>query len=322
SFNPNPPVNTPINSIVLQPDGNILAGGFFASIGGQMRSAIARLDPVTGLADSFDPNPKLQSADFAGVSAIAVQAGGKILVGGFFNTMAPNRGSAVTRTYVARLEPKPATLGHISTRLRVETGDNAMVGGFIITGTQTKTVIVRGIGPSLPIPGALADPVIEVHDSGGQLVATNDNWKDATTRQQIVDSGLAPSNDLESALWGVINPGSYTVVVRGNSNGTGIGLFEVYDLDPTSNSKLANVSTRGPVETGNNVMIGGAILTGKAPGRMLLRAIGPSLANFGVPNVLADPTLGLYDGNGELIAINYNWRDDQEAEIAATGLPP
>jgi uncharacterized delta-60 repeat protein len=322
SFNPNPPFNTPINSIVVQPDGNILAGGFFPSIGGQMRSAIARLDPVTGLADSFDPNPKLQSADFAGVSAIAVQAGGKVLVGGYFNTMAPNRGPAVTRNYIARLEPKRATLGNISTRLRVETGDNAMIGGFIITGTQTKTVIVRGIGPSLPIPGALADPVIEVHDSGGQLVATNDNWNDATTRQQIIESGLAPSNDLESALWGVIGPGAYTVAVRGKNNGTGLGLFEVYDLDPAADSKLANVSTRGLVATGDNVMIGGTIIVGEAPARVLFRAIGPSLASFGVPNALQDPTLQLHNANGELIAINYDWRDDQAAEITATGLAP
>jgi hypothetical protein len=183
-------------------------------------------------------------------------------------------------------------------------------------------VIVRGIGPSLTIPGALADPVIEVHGSSGQLFATNDNWNDSLTRQQIIDSGLAPTNDLESALWGIIDPGAYTVVVRGNNNGTGIGLFEVYDLDQAVDSKLANVSTRGFVETGNNVMIGGAILRGTASARVLLRAIGPSLTNFGVSNALPDPTLELHDGNGALIAANDNWRTDQEADIIATGLPP
>jgi hypothetical protein len=183
-------------------------------------------------------------------------------------------------------------------------------------------VVVRGIGPSLPIPGALADPVIEVHGSSGQLLATNDNWNDSLTRQQIIDSGLAPSNDLESALWGVIDPGAYTVVVRGRNDATGIGLFEVYDVDPLADSKLANVSTRGFVATGDDVMIGGAILRGTAPARVLLRAMGPSLANFGVPNALGDPVLELHDGNGGLIATNSNWRDDQEAEIIGTGLQP
>jgi hypothetical protein len=197
-----------------------------------------------------------------------------------------------------------------------------MIGGFIITGPQTKTVVVRGIGPSLPIPGALADPVIEVHGSTGQLLATNDNWNDSLTRQQIIDSGLAPAHDLESALWGVIDPGAYTVVVRGKNDATGIGLFEVYDVDQTAASKLANVSTRGLVATGNDVMIGGAILRGTATARVLLRAIGPSLTNFGVTNALPDPTLELHDGNGALIAANDNWRTAQEAQIIATGLPP
>ncbi len=171
-------------------------------------------------------------------------------------------------------------------------------------------------------PGALADPVIEVHGPSGELLGTNDNWNDALTRQEITDSGLAPVNDLESALWGTINPGAYTVVVRGTNNTTGIALFEVYDLDQTVDSKLGNISTRGFVETGDNVMIGGVILVGSAPARVLFRAIGPSLANFGVPNALGDPILELYDANGGLIAVNYNWRDDQEAEILATGIPP
>ena len=110
---------------------------------------------------------------------------------------------------------QPVVLANIATRLRVQPGDNALIGGFIITGTQPKTVIIRGIGPSLPVPGALADPIIDVYDATGVLRATNDNWNDAPNRQQIIDSGLAPTNNLESALWGVISPGAYTVVVRG-----------------------------------------------------------------------------------------------------------
>jgi hypothetical protein len=214
---------------------------------------------------------------------------------------------------------QPPLLANISTRVSVQTGDNAMIGGFIITGPETKTVIVRGIGPSLPVPGALADLVIEVHGSSGELLATNDNWRAALTSQDIIASGLAPASDLESALYGTINPGAYTVVIRGRNDATGLALFEVYDLDHTADSKLANVSTRGFVGTGDNVMIGGTIIVGSA--RVLLRAIGPSLTNL-VPNALGDPVLELHDGNGGLITVNDDWRDDQEADIIATGLPP
>jgi hypothetical protein len=211
--------------------------------------------------------------------------------------------------------------------LHIQTGDNAMIGGFIITGSEVKTVIVRGIGPSLGMPGALQDPVIEVHGPSGELLATNDNWQDATTKQQIIDSGLAPKNDLESALWGIINPGAYTVVVRGKDNATGIGLFEVYDLDQTADSKLANVSTRGLAQTGDDVMIGGIIVGGGSEGAMatvLVRAIGPSIPMAGT---LSDPTLELRDGSGTLVASNDNWKtradgSSQQAEIEATSLPP
>lgn len=220
---------------------------------------------------------------------------------------------------IGAFESASATLANISTRLRVGTGDNAMIGGFIITGTEPKTVIVRGIGPSLAMAGALADPVIEVYDGDGVLRGTNDNWNDAATRQEIIDSGLAPSNNLESALWGVINPGVYTVVVRGKNNGTGIGLFEVYDLDPSADSKLANISTRGFAETGDNIMIGGFILRGVDSQKVIIRALGPSLQLSGA---LANPTLELHDGNGALIVANDDWRSDQEAEIIATTIPP
>ena len=210
---------------------------------------------------------------------------------------------------------------NISTRAQVGTGDNALIGGFIITGNQPKTVIVRAIGPSLPLAGALADPVIEVHGSSGELLATNDNWKDATTKQEIINSGLAPANDLESALWGVIEPGAYTVVVRGKNNATGIGLFEVYDLDTTIPTKLANVSTRGHVGSGDDVMIAGVIIVGSRPVNVILHAIGPSLARIGVQNPLEDPVLELRDPNGGLIASNDNWQE-HEAEVNATSLPP
>jgi len=209
--------------------------------------------------------------------------------------------------------------------MRVQSGDNVGIGGFIISGTQPKTVIVRGIGPSLPIPGVLADPVIEVHGSSGQLLAENDNWNDALTRQQIIDSGLAPTNNLESALWGIINPGAYTVVVRGKNDTSGIGLFEVYDLSQTVPAKLANLSTRAFVSTGDGIVIAGFIL-GNHNGinKVVVRGIGPSLTAFGIPNAVADPTLELRDNNGALLVANNNWQDNpaQAAELTAAGLAP
>jgi hypothetical protein len=222
--------------------------------------------------------------------------------------------------------PKP-TLLNISTRLNVQTGDNAMIGGFIISGNEPKTVIVRAIGPSLGVPGALADPIIEVHGPSGELLATNDNWRDATTRQEIADSGLAPTNDLEPALWGVINPGAYTVIVRGKDDATGIGLFEAYDLGEAADSNLANISTRGLVQTGDNVMIGGFIVGGGTQGwssKVLVRAIGPSVPVVGA---LANPTLEIRDAAGNLLASNDNWKmrpdgASQQTEIEATGLQP
>ena len=319
SFNPN--ANNLVLAIAVPADGKILAGGEFTSIGGQTRNRMARLDPTTGLADSFNLNASSPIFNSGAVSAIALQADGRIVVGGFFDALAPT-GSRVTRNNIARLKPKPANLANISTRLRIQTGDNAMIGGFIIAGTQQKKVIVRGIGPSLPLAGALADPIIEVHGASGQLLATNDDWNDATTRNEIIASGLAPSHEKESALWGILNPGAYTVIVRGKNDTTGTGLFEVYDLDANADSKLANVSTRGFENTGDDVIIGGVILSGAAPTRVLFRAIGPSLTNFGVPNALEDPILELRNGDGVLIAINYDWRDDQEEQIIATGLPP
>jgi len=178
------------------------------------------------------------------------------------------------------------------------------------------------MGPSLVVPGTLADPTIEVHGPSGEFLASNDNWMDDPNQNHVIESGLAPTNNLESVLWGIINPGAYTVVVRGKNNTTGVGLFEVYDLDQTVNSKLANISTRGFVETGNNVLIGGTIVLGAFPASVLFRAIGPSLTNFGIANALQDPTLELRDGNGVLLASNDDWRSDHEFEIISTGIPP
>ena len=221
--------------------------------------------------------------------------------------------------------PSSDRLANISTRLSVGTGDNAMIGGFIITGTQPKTVIVRGIGPSLAnfgLSGILADPMLELHDSS-QVIATNDDWQGNANMQEIIDHNIAPSDPKEAAILTTLSPGSYTAVLRGASDGTGIGTVEVYDLDQTVDSKLANISTRGFVETGDNVMIGGTIITGSTSAKVLIRAIGPSLTNAGVANALQDPTLELHDGNGTVLDANDNWQDSPNRQaIIDTTIPP
>jgi predicted outer membrane repeat protein len=219
--------------------------------------------------------------------------------------------------------PPPTVLANISTRLQVQTGDNALIGGFIVTGTQPKKIIVRAIGPSLSsfFPGALADPILELRDSSGGLIRSNDNWR-SDQEAEIIATTIPPSNDLESAIVATLpaNNSAYTAIMRGVNGGTGVGLVEAYDLDRTVDSKLANISTRGLVQTGDNVMIGGFIVMGQAWQRVIVRAIGPSLP---VPGKLADPTLELRDVNGVLLAADDNWRTGgQEAEIIATTIPP
>ena len=221
----------------------------------------------------------------------------------------------------------PSQLLNISTRLRVETGDDALIGGFIITGNAAKKVAIRAIGPSLAqfgLTDLLADPLLELRAANGSVLLNNNNWKD-TQRTDIENSGLAPANDAESALIITLAPANYTAVVRGNQNTTGIGLVEVYDLEQPVDSLLANISSRGLVKTGNNVMIGGFIIGGgSASAKVVLRAIGPSLTQQGVANPLPDPTLELRDGNGALLAANDNWGDNpaQAAELVTLGVQP
>jgi hypothetical protein len=223
----------------------------------------------------------------------------------------------------------PATiLGNVSTRLLVQTGNNVLIGGIIITGAQPRKILFRAIGPSLgnanpPVPGVLADPILELHSATATL-ATNDNWMDAPNKQEIIDSTLAPTDDKESAILMTLNPGAYTAIVRGVNDTTGIALVEAYDLDTTPDARMANISTRGLVETGDNVMIGGFIVSGDGTQSVIVRALGPSLGSLKppVPGAMADPTLELHDPDGTTFASNDNWRDTQEAEITATGLAP
>ncbi len=188
-----------------------------------------------------------------------------------------------------------------------------------MTGTAPKKVLLRGLGFSLNVKDTLPDPLLELHDQSGALIAQNDDWENSPDKQAIIDANLSPGNPLESAILSTLKPGQYTAILRGVDGGTGVGLVEIYDLDRTVDSILANVSSRGLVQTGDNVMIGGFIVLGNEPANIIIRAIGPSLP---VTGALADPTLEMHDENGAVIAFNDNWRSDQEAEIIATTIPP
>jgi autotransporter-associated beta strand protein len=211
---------------------------------------------------------------------------------------------------------------NISTRMQVGTGDSALIGGVIITGSASKKVIIRAIGPSLTsLPGRLTDPTLELRDSSGGLLFLNDNWVESTQAQQIIDTGIAPSNDHEAAIVATLAPGSYTAIMRGAGNTTGIGVVEVYDLAQDVPATLANISSRGFVQTGDNVMIGGFIAGNQAT-PVIVRAIGPSLTPFGIANALADPTLTLHNAQGAILAFNNDWRDTEQIAIEGTGIPP
>jgi len=216
-------------------------------------------------------------------------------------------------------------LANISTRVSAGTDDNRLIGGFIISGTAPKKVIIRAMGPSLGnfgVTSALADPTLELHDATGAIIATNDNWAD-TQRLDVIASGIAPPDELESAIVRTLAPGTYTAIVGGKNGGTGTALVEVYDLSPTSDSTLANISTRGAVGPQSDVIIGGFIISGTTGvTRVLVRTVAPSLAAFGVTNAMPDPTLELRDVNGTLIAANDNWRDGPELEIEESKLAP
>jgi T5SS/PEP-CTERM-associated repeat protein len=232
-------------------------------------------------------------------------------VGGVFKITALNDGLAAN------------ALLNISTRAQVGTGDNVLIAGFIVQGNEPKTVLLRGIGPSLTafgVSGALANPTLELRDSDGELIFSNDDWMDSPQKQQIIDSTIPPADDLESAILATLDPGAYTTILRGANDGTGVGLLEVYDLAQDASVNMLNISTRGDVQTGDDVMIAGFIATGTT--QILTRAIGPSLTEAGLANVLADPTLEVFDANGATLLANDNWKDSQQSEIEATAIPP
>jgi len=258
-------------------------------------------------------------------------------------------GPAPTPTPTATATPTPSAtpasrLGNISTRAFVQTGDNVMIGGLILQGSEPKRVIIRAIGPELTgfgVPNVLADPTLELHDSTGALIASNDSWLHTIiggiiTGDQVRDirsSGHAPTDPRESAIIAELLPGNYTAIVRGVNDTMGVALVEAYDLSPDSNSLLDNISTRSLVQTDDNVMIGGFIVQGTQPKRVIVRGIGPELGAppYNIPNALADPTLELHNEAGTLIASNDNWRhtiiggiimSDQVRDILRSGYAP
>jgi hypothetical protein len=247
-------------------------------------------------------------------------------------TATPVATATASATATATASPSASAASqttNLSTRMRTDTGNNVAIGGFTITGSVSKHVIIRALGPSLTKFGfstaeVLADPTLEVHGPGNFGTITNNNWRDSQ-EAQIKADGLAPTNDLESAIDATLPPGAYTAIVSGNGSATGLCTFEVYDLDTAAASQLANLSTRAFVGTGNNVVIAGFVLgNNQGNDNVIVRGLGPSLASFGISNTLADPTLELRDENGTLLKANNDWQDDpsEEAQITAAGLAP
>ncbi len=224
-----------------------------------------------------------------------------------------------------QLAVEPPRIANISTRGAVQRGAGALIGGFVLAGTEPKTILVRALGPSLAqtgVPNQLMNPVLELHDGIGALVTSNDNWQQAGNAFQI-PAGLEPRGKLESAILITLPPGLYTAVEAGKNSSSGVALLEIHDLGPNSDSRIENVATRGLVQTGSHVLIAGFILdAGSGRREVLVRALGPSLAQSEILDPLSDPTLALVDGNGALIVFNDGLKSSQQTEIEATALAP
>lgn len=298
-----------VSAILVERSGSILIGGGFSKVNGQPAAGVARLQPNGQL----DPSFTLDTGGRA-VYALALLADGRVVAGGEFGL-------------VASPELIPARLRNISSRMFVDSGDNALIAGIIVAGSGEKKLLARATGPSLAgagITAPLSDPVLELHDSNGALITSNDDWQQSPDKQAIIDSGIPPGDVRESALLATLpaNGSSYTAIVRPARGASGIGLVELYDLDPPeSNAKLANISSRGNVLGGDKAMIAGFIVDGSpsmGPVKVLVRGIGPTIP---LPGALQDPTLELHDSSG-VIGGNDDWKKTQQSDIEATGIPP
>ena len=297
---------------------NFITVANFISIPG-----IARISPLAFTVMSN--NPTVADATVSGTNLLV--SGHQVGSATLTVTATDFDGASVSQNFTVNVVAAPGRLVQLSTRMQVGTGDNALIGGFIMRGPAPKRLMIRGIGPSTGLSGALADPVLELHDHTGAVIASNDNWGDAANRQDMIDTTIAPVSPNESAILTTLpsdpSAANYTAIVRGKNNTTGLGLVEVYDLDSGPGSTLLNISTRGRVDVDPNALIGGFILGGTGSKRVLVRAIGPSLAASGVPNPLADPILELHDGNGALLDSNDDWGlSPDQAEIQASGVAP
>ncbi|HKP02524.1 MAG TPA: peptidylprolyl isomerase [Chthoniobacterales bacterium] len=282
--------------------------------------AITHIVPLTAMSDN-------------GNVSVAV-SGSKVLVSGVTVgtshvtvTTTDLDGGTNSQMFTVTVVAAPGRPVNLSTRMQVGTGDNALIAGFIMRGSAAKRLVIRALGPSTGLGGAIANPTLELHDATGATIATNDNWGDAANKQDVIDFGFAPSSPNESVILTTVpsDPSAaiYTAVMRGANNTTGLGVVEVYDIDSGPGSTLLNIATRGQVGTDPNALIGGFIMGGTEPKQILVRATGPSLTAFGVPNALADPILELRDMNGALIDSNDNWMDSpQKPQIQASGLAP
>lgn len=201
-----------------------------------------------------------------------------------------------------------------------------LIGGFILgPSASSKRIVVRAIGPSLAAAGvssALPDPSLQLLDSTGRVLATSNDWMAGSQAQEIIATNLAPNDPRESALLATLAPGAYTAIVTGAEGTQNIALVEVYDLDAAKTPQLLNISTRGPVDSGEGVMIAGTIIGGIQPEALLFRGLGPSLASDQIANPLSDPVLQLIDGQGTAISMNDNWQDTQAGEIGSSGFAP
>jgi uncharacterized delta-60 repeat protein len=326
SFDPGTGADEQVDALFLQADGKILIGGNIDQYDGVVRSRLARIRG--DLVATWAPN------DFADKTILLPIADDNLFEGNekLNLQIVPLSGavsgppSTAELTIVDNDVSAPAKALNISTRLRAETGDNVMIAGFIITGDASKSVVLRGMGPvlgSFGINDFLADPVVDLRGPGGPIVINN-NWKD-TQRAQIEGTVFQPGDDRESVIMATLPPASYTAILTGNNNTTGVGLIEVYDNNSAADSQLANISTRGLVQGSNSVMIGGFILGGNSgSSRIAVRGIGPSLAQVGLSNVLTNPTLELHDGNGATLIANDDWETDSASagQLSANGLAP
>jgi hypothetical protein len=320
----------PAVPIIVGPSSaSLIAGQFFSYTINASSSADPLSDPTTYTLIGTLPAGLTFNAATGTISGIYTGPLGTELAGGVIlgsiQLFATN--SHGTSTFQLLFRAPPSGAVNIATRLQVGTGDNLLIGGFIITGNAPKIVLIRAIGPSLGnfgVPNPLVDPTLKLQDSASNVIM-NDNWRD-TQEQFIMDTGLAPTNNLESAIIVGLDPGNYTAIVKDKNDRPGIALAEVFDLgtaslDASGNVRLGDISTRGFVDTGDNAMIGGFIIQ-RAATRVVVRGIGPSLTAFGVSGALPDPVLMLKGANGMTLIENDDWQQGQPAEIQQAGLAP